>query len=484
MRSVTLPGIILTAGITAAFWGCGSDPSSSETGQGGDAGSSNSGGQNTGASDTGAGDLGGFGQGGGETGGDGQGGAEACAGSSVKGERIPLDMYILLDKSGSMLDKTGASANGPTKWDAVTAALDAFFQDPGSAGLGVGIQFFPLALAGVPDTCASNAECGAGGPCLLRACQIELQNGSIVPCASDADCDFFDTCAELGQCQNNNSYVCLYQQPEVDCDSSLGACKPLTQSFCVNKDSCEAADYATPAVEISTLNGAAVPLSEAIVAQDPNGATPTAPAIDGAIKHARDWAAAHPDHKVVTVLATDGLPTECEPTDIGSIAGIAEAGANSTPGIPTFVIGVFSATDAGAQQNLDQIAQKGGTGSAFFITDDQDVSQAFLDALHAIQGETLACEYQLPSPPDGSDLDFGKVNVEYTPPGAGAPTTVFYVGEAGDCDSAAGGWYYDQDPAAGQVPTKLLMCPATCDELKGKGGQIDIRMGCQTIVPK
>ncbi|MBK8251265.1 MAG: VWA domain-containing protein [Polyangiaceae bacterium] len=488
----TSVGLILTAALGAAVWGC---EAGNTNNPGGAAGSSNTGatgtGGNTGGNTgggTGAGEIGGFGVGGNTTTSSGVGGM-ACAGETVKGELVPLDMYIMLDKSGSMLDKTGAAGNGPTKWDAVTTALKSFFADSGSTGLGVGIEFFPTALPGVPDTCTSSAQCGAGGPCLLNACDFELQLGSIAPCDTSADCGFFSQCIPLGQCQNDTNYVCAYQVPEVDCGVdpngvNLGKCKPMVESFCVNQDSCAAADYASPAVEVATLNGAAAALSAAIDAKSPGGATPTAPALSGAINHAKSWAQAHPDHKVVAVLATDGLPTECDPTDIPSIAGIAQAGKNGNPSILTFVIGVFGAADVGAQQNLDTIAQSGGTGSAFFITDNQDVTQAFLDALHAIQGQTLACDYQIPAPPDGSDLDYGKVNVEYTPSGQNMPKTVFYVTNEAGCDPMLGGWYYDKDPQSGQVPTKILMCPATCAELKGSGGQIDIKIGCQTVVPE
>jgi len=419
----------------------------------------------------------------GNAGGNGQGGAggAACAGAAVKAELIPLDMYIMLDRSGSMLGPTGESGNGPTKWTAVTTALEAFFGDQQSDGLGVGIQFFPTEIPGVPDTCTSNAQCGAGGPCLLNACQLDLQTGTLSPCATDLDCGFFDWCVPLGQCSLNNNYVC-----ELGAGScgALGSCEALTESFCVSPYSCSAADYSNPAVEIGTLNAASGALKLAIAETEPGGATPTAPALDGAIQHAQAWAVAHPDHKVVAVLATDGLPTECFPQDIGAIANLAAMGAGGTPSILTFVIGVFGQNDGGAQQNLDQIAQQGGTGSAFFITDNQDVTTAFLEALHAIQGETLACEYQIPAAPDGNDLDYAKVNVEYTPSGSNASETVLYVATVGECDPADGGWYYDKDPAAGQTPTKILMCPTTCGKLQGLGGQVDIEIGCETIVPE
>ncbi len=233
---------------------------------------------------------------------------------------------------------------------------------------------------------------------------------------------------------------------------------------------------------ISTLNGAAAALDSAIAAIDPEGATPTAPALQGAIDHAKTWAAANPTHKVVAVLATDGLPTECDPLDIDPIAQIAAEGVNA--GVLTFVIGVFNQNDDVAQMNLDAIAASGGTTNAFFIAGAADVTQAFLDALHAIQGQTLACEYQIPQPPDGSDLDYNEVNVEYTPSGATMPETVFYVTSPDNCDPMTGGWYYDVDPAMGQIPTKILMCPETCAQLSAVGGQIDIKIGCQTIVPE
>lgn len=58
----------------------------------------------------------------------------ACTGSSVKASLTPLDMIVLLDRSGSMWG---------TSWDGVTNALNAFFVDPKSTGISVGLVFFP-----------------------------------------------------------------------------------------------------------------------------------------------------------------------------------------------------------------------------------------------------------------------------------------------------------------------------------------------------
>jgi hypothetical protein len=58
-----------------------------------------------------------------------------CASTSAKATPVPVDLFIMLDKSGSM---TGA------KWDAAKAALTAFVRSPTTAGISVGLGVFPL----------------------------------------------------------------------------------------------------------------------------------------------------------------------------------------------------------------------------------------------------------------------------------------------------------------------------------------------------
>lgn len=60
--------------------------------------------------------------------------AEACAVDTQKAKPSPLDMYIMLDSSGSM---TGSL------WSNTVSAIAAFVKDPMSDGLGVGLDFFP-----------------------------------------------------------------------------------------------------------------------------------------------------------------------------------------------------------------------------------------------------------------------------------------------------------------------------------------------------
>lgn len=62
-----------------------------------------------------------------------------CTGELYVGETIPLDIYVMFDQSGSMLN---IEQGGLTRMDAVRDAVDQFVHDPKSTGLGVGIGYF------------------------------------------------------------------------------------------------------------------------------------------------------------------------------------------------------------------------------------------------------------------------------------------------------------------------------------------------------
>jgi len=97
--------------------------------------------------------IGGTGQGGGFDAGS-SGGLDtdaACAVASDEAKLVPVSMYIMFDKSGSML--------GP-KWFNSTAALQGFFMDPESAGVSVGLRFFP--------------DSGCDSSCNITACAQPL----------------------------------------------------------------------------------------------------------------------------------------------------------------------------------------------------------------------------------------------------------------------------------------------------------------------
>jgi hypothetical protein len=332
-----------------------------------------------------------------------------CAGEGHKAEQLPLDIFIMLDQSGSMEDTV---AGGGTKWDAVTNALKSFVTQPGLNGIGVGIQYF-----GQPPT-----KC---------------------TCSVDADCSPDDFC-DYGLCFN--------------CEFGF--------------DSCDSADYSKADVEIAALPGVAPQIISSINLHSPSTGTPTLPALQGAIQHAKDWAMSHPGHVVIDIFATDGDPGECD-TSQSSINAAAAAGYSGTPSIPTFVIGVGDSLSA-----LNGIAAAGGTGQAFIVDTTQNVNQQFIDALNAIRGAALGCNYEIPMPMSGTP-DYTKVNVEYTPGGSTTAQVIPQVADKASCPASGDGWYYDNP----SKPTQILLCDSTCNTVSKDGmGSVNVVLGCKTVI--
>jgi hypothetical protein len=320
---------------------------------------------------------------------------------------------IMLDKSGSMNDSAGTGS----KWQAVTIALQAYINAPTSAGVEVGIAYFGVPMGG-GMTCPS-----ACGP----AC--DACGGTCVP--------FFNICGA----------------------NSSG-------------NSCNLADYSTPAVPIAALPGNANALIQSINATVPGGGTPTSIFFEGGIAAARNYAVAHPDRKVIHTYVTDGDPTECN-TDFNAIYGIAAAGVSGTPSIQTYVIGVGPSLTA-----LQGIAMAGGSGMPFLVDSSPQATQQFIDAMNTIQGNALTCSYTIPLPTGGQMFDPKLVNVEYTPTGSMTPVTIGHVDGVAACPAGGMAWYYDNNAN----PTLIHLCPDTCSKITmDVTGKIKIVLGCATI---
>jgi hypothetical protein len=328
---------------------------------------------------------------------------EVCNAESRTGERVPVDMYFLVDSSGSM----GEAVPAGLKWDLVSAALVNFLMDPRNADMGVGIGYFPL-----------------------------------------------------------NQNTCTAGQP--DC-----LCIPFTPiCFTLAGGSCEAGDYLTPAVGLK-LPPTPTELVTSIGGHQLGGGTPTRPALEGALQYLAGWADQHPGRKPLLVLATDGDPTGCisnAPQDVAAVAAAALAGPHA---IRTFVIGVGSSLTS-----LDVVAQAGGTDRAFLVDTGGDVATAFADALDAIRGAAVPCDFVIPeTSSQGSSIDPTKVNVRYTPDGGTGSILLPQVSMNDPAYCAEGaGWYYD-DPIA---PKTIKLCPAACSSLGD--GSIAVEFGCDTVV--
>ncbi len=204
-------------------------------------------------------------------------GDSACATAAYDGERSPLDMYIVFDRSGSMSTST---SSGASLWDATKQAFIDYTNAPESDGVGVGLEFFP------PGT-------GSGADCLLGA---------------PPNCP-------------------------VGCIPFVAFCVPAGDSGCnIN-------DYLPPAVVIQPLPGVKSQIVTALNGTSPGGGTPTVPAMQAAAQAVTAYASQHVDRKVIIVLATDGNPNDCN-SDIAGVANIAATAASLSPPVNTFVIGI------------------------------------------------------------------------------------------------------------------------------------------------
>jgi len=305
----------------------------------------------------------------------------ACNGVAVEAEAVPVDVFVMMDRSQSMgMPVEGGST---TRWQALHDAVQSFTEASDAAEIRAGIGFF--------------SRSGA---------------------ADDA----------------------------LDCDQDL---------------------YAEPSVPIGLVPEIGADLVSAMDEITPAGFTPTVPALRGAVSYARSWAQDNPGRATMVVLVTDGFPTQCE-NDPNEISLAAKAGYESPEHIRTFVIGVGDV----AKLNLDNYARSGGTRKAY-LTDAGDVTRSFVEALNNVTNRALACEYQLPAPPDGMKLDTAKVQVVYTPSAGDAEEVPSISSLAACAKNANGGWYYD-DP---EHPSKITVCPCTCARLQA--GRVDVRLGCK-----
>jgi hypothetical protein len=292
-------------------------------------------------------------------------------------------------------------------------------------------------------------------------------------CNTSADCAGLPTtvCEEVGVCPLQLT-LCT---PSIACPSGAGLCGPYPNT-CIHQTRCDAADYTSPAVPISNAATRSAQIVDSLTKQVPNGLTPTGPALQGALAHARLWAEQHPERQVATVLATDGLPTECTPLQIPEIGDFARAAAGDPRPVRTFVLGVFSSADLGAdgQGRLDALASAGGTERAFIADTAGNVSESYSSALQTIQARAAACGFVLEG---AAALAPELVNVELED-AVGGVRALLQVGAASDCANTSSGWYYVRDGVGS--PVRIQLCPSACPALGGSD-RVQLELGCATL---
>ncbi len=137
---------------------------------------------------------------------------------------------------------------------------------------------------------------------------------------------------------------------------------------------------------------------------------------------------------------------------------------------------IFSAPDGEGVVYKELVALTGGLSGDMCL---QDFDPVFAELGGAvIASATLSCEWEIPPPPEGEDLNPNMVNVEYIDSNS---QSVFIgrVMSLADCSTVAQGWYYDDNT----TPTQVLVCPQTCEWIQGEeGSQLTIHFGCDQLI--
>jgi hypothetical protein len=270
--------------------------------------------------------------------------------------------------------------------------------------------------------------------------------------------------------------------------SALGALPPTASAgitYFSTDDACGV--QSAPHVPVFPLSAAHLSALQAnLDIVQPLGATPIVGGTILAYKHLHQQAILAGNKFVV--LITDGADT-CNPEAFQTFLGVEIPKALSV-NIRTFAIGAPGSEPARAF--LSQIAFEGGTpkdaacdhsamspdvGDCHFdMTTSQNFSADLSAALAAVSGKALTCEFDVPEGQVGQEVDFGFVNVDYTP-GNGSPVVPILQDNTAPCDQGAEGWQYTQNH------TKIVLCGAICNIVKGDpNAKIDIVLGCETKV--
>ena len=210
-------------------------------------------------------------------------------------------------------------------------------------------------------------------------------------------------------------------------------------------------------------------------ARKPDGNTPTAPALRGAISYVRALRLADASRDIAVVLVTDGAPDTCR-SSTRTVVDIAAEAVAVEPRVSTFVVGLAN----GYVADMNRIAAAGGTGEAILISADPTTAQRLVTTLKTVRDTQRLCRYAVPNAgaaqPTASDLS---VTTQLT---ADSPKVALpIVGGLSSCGSGIGGFYVD-DAAK---PKTVALCPQTCAAVHlDMHSRVEVVAGCGEGAPE
>jgi hypothetical protein len=332
----------------------------------------------------------------------------------------PVDMFIMYDQSGSMNEKTPVG----TKWDSIKAALTGFVNSPASAGIGMGIQYFPSAAP---------------------PCTVQSSTCLCIP--------FINICSSLG---GGSCNAPDYATPDVPIEAlpavapkiiasvgahSPGGGTPTTPALT------GALQYAQAWAKAHTDRKTVVVLA---TDGDPSGCNGNA--VQDVANAAQAGFTATPSVETFVVGVGSSLT---------SLNAIAAAGGSGQALI------VDAASGDPTQQFLDAMNK---------IRETITTTTTHTETHTETHSAPVPCEWQIPASPDGQKFDKTKVNVDFAS-GTNPAVRVGVVAGEADCANVVQGWHYDD----AINPTKVLVCPQTCQTIQGTAeAQVSVVFGCAT----
>ncbi len=399
---------------------------------------------------------------------------------------LPLSLALGCGSSGAGASSAPSSTNQGGSGNSTSFPSAGSGNDNGSGNAG-STGFFTVPEAGLSSQFGGCATASATATLIPANLLFVIDrsgsmNCNAPPITSSADCEASATKAQANSPSKWETVRDSLKQALMTLPPTTG----VGVTYFSNDNQCGV--QSQPNVEIAKLDASQLSsLDASLDAVKPNGGTPLVGAVVNAYKRLNpNQYPNQPYGNKFVVLITDG-EEDCVTSAVPDLLNT-EAPKAIQAYIKTFVVGVpGSEVDRGT---LSQLAFNGGTpssptcdhsGSApdvgdchFDMTKQTDLSAALGQALAAISGQALSCEFTLPPANGDQSVDPGKVNVQYTPSKGADPVQIAQDPNK-PCSGGANGWQYENGNS------KIIVCGAACDTVRS-AYKIDIVLGCSTVI--
>ena len=212
-----------------------------------------------------------------------------------------------------------------------------------------------------------------------------------------------------------------------------------------------------PSVLTGTVPSAAPTLRAELESWTPGGSSDWEGALRGLVDYTRTRSLLVPGRMQVGIFVTRSSPSVCM-DDIDSLASIVSDHYESTR-IPTYTVYL---NGGGVMSEVTEIASGAGREGFDFPRYASNAEDGFFESVLAdIHGlaSVMPCVFEIPDVSGVVDSDTTTVTLV---PSTGADLALPRLAYDGEC-GVGDGWHYDDDTN----PTRILLCPATCDPTLG-----------------